>query len=550
LTGIAARCEDAEVRSPRKARLEARGILVAVSAAAMLAPVGPQVFGAQQPRQVTSRTMVVATDGHRGASGSVRHPLATVREAVRRLPDGGVIELRGGRYSQRILLRHVSGITVRPYHREHVVLDGSGLTVPVGTSAMVRIDGSSRIAVKGLEITGYSTTRLHATPVGVYVDGASSHITVRGNHVHSMGNYNQTLGSFELNAHGIAVYGDRAHHPISDLRITRNQVDHLALGASESVVVNGNVDGWRISRNRIHDNNNIGIDAIGFEPTVPTAYRYTRVNRARNGVIADNTVYNIVSRGNPAYYEGGGWCNCADGIYIDGGTHIRVVRNRVSRADIGIEVAAENPRGAADHVSVADNFVRGSAFVGITTGGYCDGHRGCGGVRTGRSFANRFVNNTLYDNNALDDGSPELLIQYYAFRNAFENNVLYAANHGHALLGTVVGADNDGLSRRNRIDHNVYYARGARPSHATFGSLGHNYTGWRVYRRATGLDRHSTYVRPGLRAPARGNLHLRRQSPAVNAGAHLARYVTGPLDIDREPRVRGGRIDVGADERR
>ena len=37
------------------------------------------------------------------------------------------------------------------------------------------------------------------------------------------------------------------------------------LGASESVVVNGNVKGWRIAGNHIHDNNNIGIDAIGYE---------------------------------------------------------------------------------------------------------------------------------------------------------------------------------------------------------------------------------------------------------------------------------------------
>jgi hypothetical protein len=51
------------------------------------------------------------------------------------------------------------------------------------------------------------------------------------------------------------------------------------------VVVNGNVDGWRITGNQIHDNNNIGIDAIGYEPTITGADRYTNVNRARNGYI-------------------------------------------------------------------------------------------------------------------------------------------------------------------------------------------------------------------------------------------------------------------------
>jgi hypothetical protein len=524
----------------------------------LLLPLGPAVLaaGAHSGRSAGShvagsahpRTLVVATDGHRGAAGTLRHPLATVREAVRRLPSGGVIDMRGGRYSQRILLHRVRGITVRPYRHEHVVLDGSALT-PRRTSAMVDVASSTHVVVEGLGITGYATRRLGVVPIGIYVHGASSHVTVRGNHVHAMGNYNPTLGSFDINAHGIAVYGDRPHHAISDLTITRNTVDHLVLGASESVVVNGNVDGWRITRNLIHDNNNIGIDAIGFEPTLPAPYRYRQVNRARNGEIADNTVYNIISKGNPAYYEGGGWCNCADGIYVDGGTRIRVERNRVARDDIGIEVAAENPHGSADHVTVADNAVSRSAFVGITTGGYCDGRPGCGGVRTGRSFANRFVNNTLYADNRLDDGSPELLIQYYAHDNTFENNILYATDADHAVLGTVPRAQHDGVSTRNRIDHNLYFASGAGPAQATFGSLGRTYVGWRAYRRATGLDRHSRFIRPRLRGPAHGDLHLRRHSPAVDAGVRLPTSVVGRLDIDRRPRVRGPRIDIGADER-
>jgi hypothetical protein len=528
------------------------GCFTAALVASLLAPgasAGPVVRGNAGGHD-GRRIIVVATDGRHGAAGTLSHPLATVNEAIQRLPHGGKIVIRAGRYSQRIALRKSAGITIRPYHHERVILDGSALTPPKGTSAMVLIHNSAHITIEGLDITGYGTTALDATPIGIYIHGAASHITLRGNHVHSMGNYNGTLGSFELNAHGIAAYGDRPHHPIRDLTIARNEVDHLALGASESVVVNGNVDGWRITKNRIHDNNNIGIDAIGYEPTLPSRFRYTQMNRARHGVISDNTVYNIISRGNPAYYEDGGWCNCADGIYVDGGTHIQVARNRVSRDDIGIEVAAENPRGSADHIRVADNFVRRSGYVGITTGGYCDGHQGCGGVRTGTSFANSFVNNTLYDDNSLDDGSPEFLIQYFAHDDTVENNIVYAANADHVVLGTVPRAQRDGLSTRNHIDHNLYYATGGKRFSASFGSLGRTYTGWKAYRRATGLDAHSRFANPRLRAPGRGNLYLRRSSPAIDAGASLAPALTGTLDIDRGPRVRGGRIDIGADERR
>ena len=364
-----------------------------------------------------------------------------------------------------------------------------------------------------------------------------------------MGNYNGTLGSFDINAHGIAVYGDRARHPITDVRISHNEVDHLALGASESVVVNGNVRHWWITHNRIHDNNNIGIDAIGFEPTLSGPARYSRANRARDGVIADNVIRNIISRGNPAYFEDGGWCNCADGIYIDGGTGIRVERNRVVGNDIGIEVAAENARGSADHVVVADNFITRSGYVGIATGGYCDGADDCGGIDTGRAFDNRFLHNTLYANNQFVDGSPEILVQYHATRTLIQGNVVRATGPGQPLIGTVPRAQHDASGTAPHLDGNLYFARGG-PARASFGVLGVTYTGWQSYRNATGQDAHSRYADPRLRHPVRGDLHLRAGSPAIDAGLAVRPRWVGRRDIDGQHRVQGPRIDIGADERR
>ena len=56
------------------------------------------------------------------------------------------------------------------------------------------------------------------------------------------------------------------------------------------------MDTWSVTNNLIHDNNNIGIDAIGFEGVFPnSAY-----DQARNGEISGNIVYNITSNDNPA----------------------------------------------------------------------------------------------------------------------------------------------------------------------------------------------------------------------------------------------------------
>nr|WP_243062132.1 right-handed parallel beta-helix repeat-containing protein [Humibacter sp. RRB41] len=438
----------------------------------------------------TSKTTFVAPNGSDRAAGTISAPLQTVQEAVKRLHGGGTVDVRGGRYYQKVDLTGATGVTIEAYRHEHVILDGSRFKPADGRSAMVNIAGSSHVTLSGLEITDYRSSELDAMPIGIYVHGADDHIRISGNHVHDLGNDNQTLGSFDINAHGIAVYGDNASHSISDLTISKNTVDHLSLGASESVVVNGNVDGWSISGNDIHDNNNIGIDAIGYEPTLSGKYRYTDLNRARNGVISDNTVSYIRSQGNPAYYEDGVWCNCADGIYVDGATHIAIRNNVVTGNDIGIEVAAENARGSADHVDVRSNTINNSLYVGIATGGYCDGASDCGDVKTGQSHDNQFVGNTLRNNNKLNDGSPEVLIQFYAYDNVFENNTITATNDAGALLGTVERADADKVSGHNVSDKNTFAVSGT--SDVSFGWLGKTYSSFKAYQKATGQDLHST----------------------------------------------------------
>ena len=91
---------------------------------------------------------------------------------------------------------------------------------------------------------------------------------------------------------------------------------------------------------------------------------------------------------------------------------------------------------------------------------------------------------------------------------------------------------------------------GGRRAQASFGVLGVTYQGWRSYRAATGQDRHSRYVDPELRRPAAGDLHLTPGSPAMDAGLTEPPGDVGRRDIDGQPRVRGPRIDIGADELR
>jgi len=110
------------------------------------------------------------------------------------------------------------------------------------------------------------------------------------------------------------------------------------------VNVDGNVTNFSITNNTVHDNDNIGIDAIGFEGVTPDPnYDY-----ARNGEISGNTVYNISALNHPG--EGNQYD--ADGIYVDGGASIVVERNRIYQTDLGIQVASEHSGHSANSVIV------------------------------------------------------------------------------------------------------------------------------------------------------------------------------------------------------
>ncbi len=403
-------------------------------------------------------------------------------------PEGGTVLARGGTYAgQRLVLRDREHVAVQAYADEQPVLDLTGTTPPDGSSGVVEIHDGADLTISGLEITGYRTKSQGTVPIGIYVVGATDGLTLRDNHVHDLGNDNPELGSFDTNAHGIAVYGTDPRRPIRGLRIAGNEVDHLALGASESVVVNGNVRGWRIVDNHIHHNNNIGIDAIGYESTLKGPARWTDANRARRGVIARNLVTDIVSKGNPAYWEDPGWCNCADGIYVDGGKDIVIRDNVVRGSDIGIEAASEWKRGGTEGIRIVGNEVTGSAYVGIALGGYGPGR--------GEAFDLVVTRNVLEGNNTLDDGSPEILIQYRVHDTRITRNSVTATNAAApALVRRVRRVGTAAQNAHVRLDHNDYGVTVA-ARRATFRDAEMTYTGLNAWRRGTGQDRHSTVTR-------------------------------------------------------
>jgi len=478
----------------------------------------------------------VSIQGSDSNPGTKERPFLTLQHAASEAKPGDRVNVRGGKYCQRLRVTSSGNathgyITFQSQPGETAVLDGSCLIPQIGDSPMIALHNVSYIMIKGFEIRNYKTADRRRVPIGIRVSGHGFHIEIVDNNVH---NIEQSYPGREgpghgANGFGIAVYGTDGHVPISDLIIDGNEVHNLQTGSSESLVLNGNVTHFRVTRNRVHDNNNIGIDIIGFERTAPDP----KVDRARDGIVAENTVYNITSKGNPAY----GNDVSSDGIYVDGGTRVVIERNVVHNVDFGIELASEHFGRDTSHIIARNNLIYSCHTAGISIGGY-DQKRGSTDECT-------IVNNTLYKNDTWGTGTGEFQMQFHMRNNLFENNIVYVGKSGRAMK-----------SRSGRVapniptvtlDHNVYYYP-AGPHAVKWSYDGKSYASFRDYIKATGNDRHSVFANPEFVNPARNNFHLRRNSPARGRGVNLGSFVVGHRDLDGSQRVRSGRIDAGCYE--
>ena len=477
----------------------------------------------------TNASFYVATTGDDSNPGTQSAPWRTVQHAADEARAGSTVNVRGGVYEELVSI-HASGnasdgyITFRSYPGETAILDATRFT-PIDRSGVLTIHNHSYVRIEGFEIRNLRTAERQLTPLGINVMGAGSHIELLKNNVHHI---EQNFPGRDApgqggNGFGIAVYGTDAKIPITDLIIEGNEVHHLKTGSSESLVVNGNVTNFRITHNVVHDNNNIGIDIIGFERTAPDP----AVDQARDGLVSGNLVYNITSRGNPAY----GNDQSSDGIYVDGGTRILIEQNVIHNVDFGIELASEHQNRATSYITARNNLIFHCNTAGVSIGGYAP--------ERGRTDHCTVVNNTLYENDTAGTGSGEFQMQWNMADNVFENNIVYA---GPRCLIALIKSQVDSNHPPSIIDHNLYYCDSGSKTGIWVESRD-SVTGFDKHVQSTASDTHSSFSDPRFVDPARQDFHLRSDSPAISTGN--AGLPAGELDLDGLPRVKSGKIDIG-----
>jgi parallel beta-helix repeat protein len=498
----------------------------------------------------------ISPSGLDGNSGSLAQPWQSFAHAVPQLAAGDTLHLRAGIYAERLIVIGKSGtaatpVVIRPYLSEAAVIDGATLAVPTGGRAgLVKLENCNHVHLRGLEIRNYETTAAARTPVGIQIEGSGSGLRVLDCKVHHIRQSSTTASS---DGFGIAVYGTSSS-PIDGLVLDGNEVHDLRTGQSESLVLNGNVTNFTVSRNHVHDCNNIGIDLIGYEGSAPAGF-----DRARDGVVRENLVHGIDSAFNPGYggnFTSGGGDRSAAGIYIDGGTNITVERNRVYGCNFGIELASENAAGFTDQIRLLNNLLHHNLGPGLIMGGY-DHLRG-------KTRLCEVRNNTLFRNDSLLTYGGQITLQFYLENNVFKNNFVWAnATSKQMIIHYVEGgtAAQRAFGTGNVFDSNVYFCEGneadiefgLNPT-GSGGSQGNkSYNGLAAWRVAVGSEANSAFNNPGFvvpvpsNTPAAADFKLSATSFCHDRG-DLAAPPAGEKDFFGGSRLANGRTDIGAHE--
>ncbi len=493
-------------------------------------------------------TYYVSTTGNDSNNGSYTAPWLTIQHAASTVTAGATVYVEGGTYYESVNFPNsgtaTNPITFASYPGQTATIDGTGVSCCTSnpassgneTQGLINLVNESYVTLNGFQIQNYTTSKAGYTPAGIWVTGAGSGLQLLNNSVHNITTSSEKNG----NAFGIAVYGTSST-PITGLTISGNQVYDLKTGESESVNVDGNVTYFTISNNIVHDNDNIGIDAIGFEGVAPTGY-----DQARYGEISGNTVYNISGITNP----GEGKSYDADGLYCDGCEYVIFERNTVYSCDLNMEAASEHSGHDSSYVTIRNNLFYDANTVGISIGGYK--------AAVGGSDHVVIVNNSLYNNNTKNQGA-EFQIQHNAppaNGNIFENNIVYAGTQNVWIYSYVSGST-------PTANWNIYYStKGYVQGTSIDWGAKYNYKTYAAYQSGTGEDADSPNANPlyDNLTSTPPDLDVASGSPAINAGSTSltcsvgycggGTSIYGSTDYAGNSRISSsGQINIGAYEK-
>lgn len=332
---------------------------------------------------------------------------------------------------------------------------------------------------------------------------------------------------------------------LTNVLIKGNYVHHVIPGWTEGIQLNGNLNGFEVSENIIHEVQNIGIVAAGHYAWVPEIQGATVTasnNYSRNGVIRNNKVSSCRSP-----------IATAAGIYCDGSKNMIVENNQVSDCQVGFSIGNENSNVNSGGHILRNNLSYGNSWTGLVvgvpaaaSGSYIDSVKVTG--------------NTIYGNGGVTDtylgslGSSQIVIQKEIKNLTIENNIFYATTT-NTLVTFAMPFTTTSFISTIHFDYNLYYTNStATPPLGTFDwsqlGSGYDYYGtyewYRVQRSAQ--DVHSVFANPLFENASVADFRIQATSPAIDKGNPAYVATAGETDLFGNERVFGDTLDIGAYE--
>jgi hypothetical protein len=456
----------------------------------------------------------VSTTGNNANNGSLALPWQTIQYSLNQLPANSVLNVFSGTYTEKINIP-ISNITLKNHSATLPMIDAEGIT---SQNAILSINNKSNVTIDGIELRN----NIQNDAQGILVDGSGANITIKNCKIHDIhfsSNINATINT-STNAQGIIVYGNVGATAITNLKIQNNELYNCRLGYSEGIALNGNVNGFEVTNNVVHDLTNIGIDLIGHEGNCPTPAN----DQARNGLVKSNTIYNCIC----PYATSGG-------IYIDGGKTIIVENNTSYHNGYGIEVGCENIGKTTDAITIRNNVFYNNQICAIALGGFAYP------AGSGKVTNSIIRNNTCYFNDYSNSGNGELYLSY-SENSIIENNIFYTTAQNNLAYA-------ESSQPILNFNYNTFYCpSGTASLYASWN--GTNYTGYTAFKTGTSTNTNSVFGNPQFTTANISNpdFHIATTSPSKNAGNPS--YIAGSTETDyfNELRIEGGRVDCGADE--
>ena len=496
----------------------------------------------------TNKTYYVANspEGINSNVGTEIAPWRDIQFGIDQLVAGDTLIVKAGEYEEVVIFsgNEDSGTEnslVSVIAQNNVIINGANLS-PSNRQGLITFHDASYINLENFELKNFRTAQgveINDTPIGILVDGRSHDLRIKNNHIHHIENLsscNQSSGCGP-GANGIAVYGDTTS-AIINLVLENNEVHHCILSSSEAFTINGNVDGFRVLNNFVHDNNNIGMVFIGYESDTCITCNEQQ-NRARNGIVKGNRAINNSTKlalgifsNNPWYGNDDG---SAGGFYVDGGRNIIFDGNYSSQNDLGFEFASEHPEKSSEDILMTNNFVYLNREVGLTMGGYAESPNGEGG---GNAKNIRIFNNSFYRNKGW---GTEVSFSFRIIDTVLINNIFV----GSGDVNDNFSQESNGQTQNIEWNNNIWWASNTSDSSSIPGNF--------------------ILTDPLFQSPEQGDLNLTANSPAINAGQlqtditdwvdsfWQVEYPTGMIpvhgstDINGDARI-NSTLDLGADE--